>query len=116
MLSRQIRHWVVALGLVTVAGVTAASAAGSVNGLRQSLQMGASAPLVSGDLGEIVVVAPHDLGEIIVRAPHDLDDVLVEVRSLPPSGQYLATVVVTASRIGGFAGDDGAVTALASVQ
>jgi len=65
----------------------------------------------SGDLGEIIVVAPHDLPEVIVRAPQDLGDVRVNVRPLPAT-RYLAEIVVTAPRVGGY----GAVAAMASAR
>ena len=103
MLSRQIRQWVVAFGLVAAAGITGASASSSAGGLHRAARLVASPPVVSGELGEIVVRAPHDLGEVVVRAPHELNDVLVQVRPLPASGQYLAQVVVTARPfVGGF--------------
>ena len=116
MFSRQIRHSLVALGLIAAVSITAASAAGSVSGTRDSARAPQSPPTVSGDLGEVIVRAPHDLGEIIVRAPHDLEDVLVAVRPLPPPGQYLAQIVVTAPRTAGWQLADGAIAALAALR
>ena len=105
MLSRTVRHLVVAVALVGVVGLTAASAAGGVSA-RQAA--GTAAPVaqrqvlpnVSGDLGEFVVRAPGDLGEIVVHAPGDLGEVLVNVGRLPLAGQLMADVVVTAPRLG----------------
>ena len=91
-----VRHWVVALGLVAVAGITGASAAGFVTHARHGAPV--AAPVVSGDLGEVVIVAPADLGEVVVHAPHDLGDVMVEARRTGPAPAYLAEVVVTAPR------------------
>lgn len=97
MFTTTMRHLVVAVGLVAVAGVTGASAAGYVKHTRTSVE--APAPVVvSGDLGEVVVHAPNDLGEVIVYAPHDLGNVLVEARRSTAGAPYLAEVVVTASR------------------
>jgi hypothetical protein len=104
MSSSTMRHWVVALGLVAVAGVTAASAAGfghTVHGAAGPAARGSLPVFVSGDLGEVVVYAPGDLGEVVVHAPHDLGEVLVNVARTPPAGTYLAEVVVTATRDGG---------------
>jgi hypothetical protein len=120
MFSSKMRHWVVAFGLVTVAGVAASSAAG----LGSHARVPAAAiereamPVASGDLGEVVVYAPGDLGEIIVHAPHDLGDVLVLVPRLPARGVYLAKIVVTASRDSGamLARDAEIVPALAQVR
>ena len=114
MLSRQIRHWAVAIGLVAAVGITAASAAGSVTGRFHAAST--ATPAVSGDLGEVVVIAPRDFSEVVVRAPHDLGDVLVDVRGLPAAGQYLADIVVTALPVGGYARLDRANAALALVR
>ena len=105
MLSRTVRHLVVAIALLGVIGVTAASAAHGVSA-RQAAGTAAPAaqrgmlPNASGDLGEIVVHAPGDLGEILVHAPGDLGEVLVSVARLPLAGQLMADVVVTAPRLG----------------
>jgi len=95
MLSNKIRHVAVALGLFAVAAMTAASAAGHA---RHAKMESESLPVPSGDLGEVVVHAPHDLGEVIVHAPHDLGEVLVTVHRVPVEGTYLAEVVVTVPR------------------
>ena len=97
MLTNKIRHSAIALGLVAIAAVTGASAAGFV---RYGAQAAASAPLPvpSGDLGEVIVHAPHDLGEVIVHAPRDLGEVLVTIPREPAAGAYLAHVVVTVPR------------------
>jgi hypothetical protein len=104
MFSSKIRHWVVALGLATVAGVAASSAAGLGSHAQRvpaaKIEREAM-PVASGDLGEIVIYAPGDLGEIVVHAPHDLGDVLVMVPRLPAPGVYLAKIVVTAPRDSG---------------
>ena len=95
MFSTTMRHLVVAVALVAVAGVTGASAAGYVH-TRHTLET--AAPVVSGDLGEVVVHAPSDLGEVIVYAPHDLGNVLVEARRSTAGAPYLAEILVTAPR------------------
>jgi hypothetical protein len=106
MLNRTVRHLVVAEALVAVAGLTAASAAGSA-GTRSSQRMSTPPtarqvlPQVSGDLGEVIVRAPGDLGEIVVHAPGDLGEVLVSAARLPADGQLMAEVVVTAPRVDG---------------
>ena len=96
MFSTTKRHLVVALGLIAVAGVTGASAAGYVTHTRHAVET--SAPVVSGDLGEVVVHAPGELGEVVVFAPHDLGNVLVEARRSTAGAPYLAEVLVTAPR------------------
>jgi len=108
MFTNKTRHLVVALALVAVAGITATSAAGFVhNGSEAATATDSSRPMVSGDLGEVVVLAPHDLGEVIVHAPHDLGEVLVNVAREPAPGTYLAQIEVTAPRArGGFAADE----------
>jgi hypothetical protein len=101
MFTSKMRHWVVALGLVAVVGVTGASAAGFVNHARhtgQATTESGQAPVVSGDLGEVVIHAPNDLGEVVVFAPHDLGNVLVEARRTGAAPAYLAEIVVTAPR------------------
>lgn len=97
MFTNKIRHWAVALGLVAVAAVTAASAAGFAHRAATPSRT-ESLPLPSGDLGEVIVHAPHDLGEVVVHAPHDLGEVLVTVHREPAEGAYLAHVVVTVPR------------------
>jgi len=99
MYTNKIRHIAVALGLVAVAVVTGASAAGFVRHNSAAVRIEAL-PVPSGDLGEVVVHAPHDLGEVIVHAPHDLGEVLVVVHREPVEGAYLAHVVVTVPREG----------------
>jgi hypothetical protein len=121
MFSSKIRHWVVALGLATVAGIAASSAAGLGSHAQRvpAAKMEREAmPVASGDLGEVVVYAPGDLGEIIVHAPHDLGDVLVLVPRLPAPGVFLAKIVVTAPRDGGtmLARDAEQVPALAQLR
>ena len=93
------RHWAVALGLAAFVAVTGASAAGFVTHARHAAPAAPTAmPVVSGDLGEVVVYPPHDLGEVTVHAPQDLGEVLVEARRPLASGAFLAEVVVTAPR------------------
>ena len=89
MFTSKIRHSVVGLGLLAAAGLAAASVSGFATG---------TLPTASGDLGEIVVNAPHDLGEVIVRAPHDLGEVFVFAQRAPFDAPFLAEVVVTAPR------------------
>jgi hypothetical protein len=98
MFTSKIRHWAVALGMVAVAGITAASAAGLVRHTAAPAARIETLPVPSGDLGEVVVYAPHDLGEVIVHAPHDLGEVLVNVRREPVAGSYFAHVIVTVPR------------------
>jgi hypothetical protein len=98
MNTNKIRHLAVALCLVAVAGVTAASAAGLTRHVPRTAQPAGMLPVPDGDLGEIVVHAPGDLGEVIVHAPHDLGEVLVNVHREPAPGEYLAQVVVTVPR------------------
>lgn len=95
MYTNKIRHWAVALGLVAFAGITGASAAGFVHHTPARSQ---ALPVPSGDLGEVVVVAPRYLGEAALRARHDLGEVLVTVHREPVDGAYLAHVVVTVPR------------------
>jgi hypothetical protein len=117
MFSSKMRHWVVALGLVAVAGVTASSAAGFVHAGRATAPAASGSPVVvSGDLGEVVVRAPHDLAEVIVHAPHDLGEVLVMVAPAPAGGTYLADVVVTAPRDRGALLADSAAGLLAAAR
>ena len=95
------RHWAVAMGLAAFVAVTGASAAGFVTHARHATPAQAAPaamPVVSGDLGEVIVVAPQDLGEVIVHAPQDLGEVLVEARRPVAAGAYLAQVIVTAAR------------------
>ena len=93
------RHWAVAMGLAAFVAVTGASAAGFVTHARHAAPAAPAAmPFVSGDLGEVIVVAPQDLGEVIVHAPQDLGEVLVEARRPVAAGAFLAEVVVTAPR------------------
>ena len=115
MLTNKSRHFAVALGLVAIAAMTAASAAGHA---RHAKMQNESLPVPSGDLGEVVVHAPHDLGEVIVHAPHDLGEVLVTVHRVPVEGAYLAEVVVTVPRetTEMYAGATEAAATLAAVQ
>ena len=99
MTTNKIRHLAVALGLVAVAAVTGASAAGFARHNAPTART-ETLPVPSGDLGEVIVHAPHDLGEVIVHAPHDLGEVLVIVHREPVEGAYLAHVVVTVPREG----------------
>ena len=98
MVKSTVRHWVVAVGLVAVAGITGASAAGFVTHARHNATIATPAPAVGGDLGEVVIIAPADLGEVVVHAPHDLGNVMVEARRTGPAPAYLAEVIVTAPR------------------
>jgi hypothetical protein len=105
MLSHKIRHYTVALGLVALAGLTGASAAGFVHNGRAPAQGEASRPVPAGELPEVVVHAPHDLGEITVHVRRDLGHVLVTAGRAPAA--TLAEVVVTVprdARAGGGAG------------
>ncbi|MBS0393377.1 MAG: hypothetical protein JSR54_02065 [Proteobacteria bacterium] len=86
MLTNKFRHWLVALTLVAVAGVTAASAAG-LTAHRGATHRTDALPIPSGDLGEVVVHAPRDLGEVVVT-----------VHRQPVDGEFLAEVVVTVPR------------------
>jgi hypothetical protein len=115
MLTNKIRHWVVALGLVAVAGITGASAAGFVRHAGARVE---AMPVPSGDLGEVIVHAPHDLGEVIVHAPHDLGEILVTVHREPVEGAYLAHVIVTVPRESGavYTNATEAAATLAAVQ
>ncbi len=94
------RHSVVGLALVAFAGVTAASAAGYVShsSHKAPASQTTAAPVVSGDLGEVVITAPGELGEVVVFAPHDLGNVLVEARRTGAAPAMLAEVIVTAPR------------------
>ena len=119
MLNRTIRHWMVAIGLVAVAGITAASAAGLVRAACHTPATAsehAGIAAVSGDLGEVTVYAPMTLGAGLIHAPHDLGEVLVQVPRLPAADTFLAQIVVSAPRDRGvqFA-NDGAV-AIAAVR
>ena len=96
MFTNKIRHIAVALGLTAVAAMTAASAAGFAHHARAP--QNEPLPVPSGDLGEVIVHAPHDLPDVIVHAPHDLGEVLVTVQRTPVEGAYLAEVVVTVPR------------------
>ena len=96
MFTNKIRHVAVALGLSAVAAMTAASAAGFAHHAKAT--QSEPLPIPSGDLGEVVVHAPHDLPDVIVHAPHDLGEVLVNVHRVPVEGAYLAEVVVTVPR------------------
>ena len=97
MYTNKIRHIAVALGLVAVAVVTGASAAGFAHRAAPAAR-GETLPVPAGDLGEVIVPAPHDLGEVVVHAPHALGEVLVIVHREPAEGAYLAHVVVTVPR------------------
>ncbi len=88
MNTNKIRHIAVALGLVAVAVVTGASAAGFAHRAAPATR-GETLPVPAGDLGEVIVHAPHDLGEVLVIVPRT-----------PLSGAYLAEVVVTVPREG----------------
>ena len=100
MSKNKLRRFAVALGLVAIAAVTGASAAGFA---RHSATPARTEPLPapSGDLGEVIVHAPHELGEVIVHASRDLGEVLVTVRREPVEAAYLAHVIVTAPREAG---------------
>ncbi|MBS0376683.1 MAG: hypothetical protein JSR73_19070 [Proteobacteria bacterium] len=98
MLTTKFRHWAVAMSLVAAVGVTGASAAVSAHRAAPATRVD-TLPVPSGDLGEVVVYAPHDLPEVVVHAPRDLGEVLVTVHPTPPAGTYLAHVVVTAPRV-----------------
>jgi hypothetical protein len=118
MLNRTIRHWLVAVALVAVAGVTAASASGLVHGSRQVspiITERTGSPVVSGDLGEVIVYAPGNFGAGVIHAPHDLGEVLVEVPREPAATTYLAEIVVSVPRESAMHfGNDGAVTVAAA--
>ena len=117
MFTNKTRHWTVALGLVAIAGFTAASAGGLVHPANPGARS-ETLPVPSGDLGEVIVHAPGDLGEVIVHAPHDLGEVLVSVRRSEAEPAYLAQVVVTVPRERGavYSPADDAVVSLAAVQ
>ncbi len=117
MLNRTIRHWMVAVALVTVAGVTAACASGLVHASRQASPAAAERagfPVVSGDLGEVIVYVSGNLGAGVIHAPHDLGEVLVEVPREPAAKTFLAEIVVSVPRDTATQfGNDGAVTVAA---
>jgi hypothetical protein len=117
MYTNKIRHIAVALGLVAVAAVTGASAAGFARHNAPTVRT-ETLPVPSGDLGEVIVHAPHDLGEVVVHAPHDLGEVLVTVHREPVAGSYLAEVIVTVPRDGGtvYTRSTEAAATLAAVQ
>ena len=93
MFTSKIRHSAVGLGLLAIACLGAASASGFATGSHQT-----TLPAASGNLGEIIVTAPHDLGEIVVTATHELGDVVVFARRAPFDAPFLAEVIVTAPR------------------
>lgn len=62
MLKKMARHAVVGIALVTVGSVATASSLGFLNARTGSVEIEVldSGPVLSGDLGEIVVVAKFD--------------------------------------------------------
>ncbi len=97
MFTSKIRHGLVAVAILAVAGATVASAAGFAR--RDSVGDRALPPQISGDLGEVVVYAPHDLGEIVVYAPRDLADIQVRLTGRSAVSGDLGEIVVTAPRM-----------------
>jgi len=119
MFSRTIRHTLVALGLVAVAGVTASSAAGLVHATRHlplSTAERVGLPTATGDLGEVVVRVPGNFGAGVVHGPHDLGEVLVEVPRAPVAQIYFTPIVVTARRDDSAAPAGVAVATVAAVR
>jgi hypothetical protein len=115
MLSNKIRHWAVALGLVAIVCVTAASASGLAHHAKGQEDR-SELPVPSGDLGEVIVHGRAELGDV-VPAIHDLGEVLVTVHRMPADGAFLAEVVVTVPRAGTTgARADGTAATLAAVQ
>ncbi len=106
MFTNKIRRFTVALGLVAVAAVTGASAAGFAHRT--------ATPVPS----ERLPVPSGDLGEVIVHAPHDLAALLLTVDREPVEGAYLAHVIVTVPREAGAVYSDAteAVATLAVVE
>ncbi|GEM_PF-6524873 len=102
MFSTYTRHWMVGFGLGAIALVTGASAAGLVNYAHRAPAAATVTapqfPVVSGDLGEVIVHAPGDLGEVVVHAPADLGEVLVLATRVDAPARYLAEVTVSAPR------------------
>lgn len=96
MFTNRMRHYSVAFGLLALAGLTGASAAGYVHNGRVPAPAAESRPTPAGELPEVVVHAPHDLGEITVRVRRELGHVLVGTERAPAT--TLAEVVVTAPR------------------
>jgi len=92
--SKMIRHSMVALALVAVAGVAVASAGGYP--IRHAGHL-VDGPVPVGDLGEVVVLAPGDLGEVVVFAPHDLGEVVVFAQRSPIDAPVLAGGAATES-------------------
>jgi hypothetical protein len=84
MFSSKIRHSMVAVALVAVAGVATAG------GFHGQHRVDGVQPIVSGDLGEVVVYAPGDLGEVVVYAPQDLPEVRVSATREPFDAPFLA--------------------------
>ncbi len=116
MFTNKIRHWAVALGLVAIVCVTAASAAGLTHHAKGPAGRGEQLPVPSGDLGEVIVHGHAALGDV-APAIHDLGEVLVNVHREPVEGAYLAEVVVTVPRTGtADTRADGAAATLAAVQ
>ncbi|HXQ64322.1 MAG TPA: hypothetical protein VN787_05665 [Steroidobacteraceae bacterium] len=119
MLNRTIRHWMVAVGLVAIAGVTAASASGLVRASHQASSAAIERidpPTVGGDLGEVVVYAPGNFGAGVIHAPHDLGEVLVLVPREPTAKTFLAQIVVTAPRDSAAQFETGAAVTVAAVR
>jgi len=110
MFSTHTRHFIVGFGLGAIALVTGASAASFVTHAHRAPAAATTPalPVVSGDLGEVIVTAPGDLGEVIVRAPADLGEVLVEATRITTPERTLAEVVVTAPRFEPGVGSGGA--------
>ncbi len=84
MFSSKFRRVMVAVALVAVAGVATAG------GFHGNHRADIATPVVTGDLGEVVVYAPGNLGEVVVYAPHDMPEVRVSATREPIDVPVLA--------------------------
>ena len=93
MFSSKFRRVMVAVALVAVAGV---ATAGGFHGHRLADN---ATPVVTGDLGEVVVYAPGNLGEVVVFAPHDLPEVRVSATREPIDAPVLADATASLAQV-----------------
>ncbi len=89
MPKNKLRRLAVALGLAAIAAVTGTSAAGFVHHPATPARA-EPLPVPSGDLGEVIVHAPHDLAALLLTVDRE-----------PVEGAYLAHVIVTVPREAG---------------
>lgn len=82
MNTRNLRHLVVAVGLVAVAGVAAATTAHRAPVAARAVQIHTTTatPAAMADLPEVIVYAPAEMAEVIVYAPRDLAKAVVHTR------------------------------------